>query len=104
MSANVRVTDARVGGRVPRNTPDHVFRVNRFTSLCWCLTRVVNYAQAHGGINVLEFHCHGFEDLHEEYPVGGLCTPSGGQTVVRGDAGLQLCREGLALDNVRLTR
>ncbi len=94
MSKSMFLLDSRVEERLPRRPAYHVMRINCRTSLSWCFDRIRNYGLAHGGIDRLLVHCHGYEDLHAER----------NRTVVRGDGGLELGREGLDLRNVRVAR
>lgn len=96
MGQTLVIHDTRLRGNYVFGGADHVFRVNQWTSLQWSFSRIRNYALAHGKLDRLLIACHGYEDIVEDRV--GL------RSVQVGGFGLELCLEGLTLNNVGQTR
>ena len=90
------VHDKRLLG-TPPPIVENTYDVDATVSIQHCVGWVAQHARDVGGLRELLIMCHGFEA--DWNMAASVCT---GRPV--GGFGLQLCREGLSLNNVILTR
>jgi hypothetical protein len=94
MASSMLVHDTRLSGTAPPIAPN-IYKVDASVPLRSALHWISTYARANRGLTQLSIMCHGYE--------GGVSDNRAGVSAVDLGFGLQLCREGLTLENIQLT-
>jgi hypothetical protein len=94
MPKRMIVHDKRLEGKAPR-IAQNTYVVDQPVDISHCIGWVGQYARQQGGLDELMIMCHGFEGNFSIGQQMSTLRASGG-------FGLQLCRQGLSLENVNL--
>ena len=97
MSGSMLWHDTRLDGTAPPHLANNVYKVNGSTPLINSIGWIHDYARSRGGLDDLFVMAHGIED-----PYDNVSQRTSAAFI--GACGIHICREGLNLANVTLTR